>query len=82
MNRHTAMFEHVMSYIDEIGRELTLKADYTKEIALLNRFEGVAKQFRDEIWEVPGWKITDGLNRIKRLRDWMKEEMSAGVMGA
>ena len=70
------MFENIMKFIEELNSNLRFDQDnYDEEINWLNQCESDLAVLRT--LNTPMWKIKKGFNEIKRIRDWIKEEIES-----
>ena len=70
-----AQMQREIREIQAIADNLTLKADYTEELEALDQLENTVNVFKH--LGAPVWQWVDATKEIKRLRNWMKEEMAA-----
>ena len=69
--------ERIISGIDKIENDLTLKADYAEEKEMLDQINSDLSVMAR--LGAPRWKVNDAKDRIHRIKEWMNEEESAAL---
>ena len=71
------MFGNIKKAIEELESNLTLKSDYTEELEQLSQYEGDLPVLRS--LGTPVWKIQEAREHINRIREWIKQEITANA---
>ena len=73
---NSELLENIQKSINQLESNLTLKNDYTEELQQLDNYNSDIAVLRFyDVNNTNGWKINDLQKDIKRISEWMKEEM-------
>jgi hypothetical protein len=71
------MIENIITGIQYIEDNLTLKNDYTEEIEIIKGMKDSIETLSHHQWNTPKWKIQKANEKADNAIKWMIEEMGA-----
>jgi len=67
--------EMVIYNIQDFEYNLTLKNDYTEELAKLEEYERCVRQLQNVIWNSPKHKLEFAFEKVRSIREWIMQEL-------
>lgn len=70
-----SLIENAEHRIQSISDNMTIKSDYSEELDKLNGIESDLSVMR--FYGAPAWRVSDAKNEIKRIKNWISEELQS-----